>query len=703
MIRKLTVRNFQGIETADLELGPITMLYGANGAGKSSLRDAIEHALTGEPCRGGVLADIIRQGAKSAEVEVVLEAKAPDGTPKPNGLSIIRRRSKSGGKQMSQGVEISAGDVQLDVEAAVGAPTRAITAALRAGALLELKPDDLQALLAGLTGAAFDASAILAAMPEGTAEAAKRAGLGLPGRFEDLPSHGKSAEGARQLAKRQVADREADLERTPAGKAGDEKALAAALKDLRARREKAAGAKAHDAGAREEKLRQLRAEVEKLRAVPAPAAVQDGDSGEAAEEALSRAESDARDAETKLAVAKSKLDDLKRDAGGDPEEDAKVLASADEITAALKAAKDAHAEAAERERELLAKGRDRKAQIERLPASGCVGPCPVLPDTECPVKCDGLREKLESDRAALIESYRTAKAALDSADKAVRAAIVETDRLDAALERQEARLKLQQVEAELGQLQRRMESARATVEKLRPVAAAAREARAAAARFEEAQKRAWKLEGEIAAVEKQATPAAVGEDVAQLDTQIAAAEAGLADAAQAQKRQAVEASVAKARQAVSDCDAVAQACKAARVALLAKAVEPFTAAANGALAKLAPGYAVEVGDALELLVKKGDILLRPGQLSDGERTRLLYVLQFAVCKLAGVRFLPLDRAELLDATGKAGLMKLVGECSAAGLQVLMLSCAAPPEAAPAGVTVYVVDGGRVRAVARKAA
>ncbi len=693
MIRKLTAKHFEGIETAELELGPITALYGANGAGKSSLRDAIEHVLTGEPCRGGVLAEVVRQGARSAEVEVLLENGSPEG------LSIIRRRSKSGGKQMVSGVELTAGEAQAAVEKTVGAPVRAITAALRAGAILELKPDELQALLAGLTGAAFDEKAISEAVGADVSAAAARAGLQLPKRFEDLPSFGKAAEGARQLAKRQLAEREADLDRTPQGKPGDEKALLANLKDLRARRETAARGQAHDAGAREEKLRQMRAELAELAQVPEIEAPPD----DSAENALAKADGEAQDAEWKSGAARARLAELKKEAGEDAAEDEALIARSDEITAALKAARNAHADAKKLAEQLVVDGKQQKALLDRIPEAGCVGPCPVLPETECPLKdLSGLREKLTAATAVLRDRWHEANSAEVKASAEVRAAEAEAKRLEAALQRRESRSRVAALETELGQLQAQLERAQAEASRLQPVVDANRAARQAALRHSEAQKKARAIEAEIAALEKQ--PASgPAEDVAQLDAQIAAAEAALADSAQAEKRQAVEAAVAKAKRSVADSDAVAQACKTARVALLAKAVQPFTAAANGALAKLAPGYAVEIGDSLELCVRKGDMSLRPAQLSDGERTRLLYVLQFAVCKLAGVKLLPLDRGELLDAAGKAALMKLVGEAAKEGIQLLMLSCAAPPESAPQGVSVYVVDGGRVRSVARKAA
>lgn len=203
----------------------------------------------------------------------------------------------------------------------------------------------------------------------------------------------------------------------------------------------------------------------------------------------------------------------------------------------------------------------------------------------------------------------------------------------------------------------------------------------------------------LAAAEQQpAEPQA--EDLGALDAEIAKAQATLQALAQGARRAAAEKAVERARQAVEDADVVAKACApgGVRASLLARAVKPFTDAANGFLRDLAPGYEVQVSESFELLVRAGGRTLRPSQLSDGERTRLLYVLQLAVADLSGLRLLVLDRGELLDAAGKTALKVLIAACAASGVQVLMLSCAPPPAAAPPGLTVYVMEAGRSRAV-----
>ena len=72
------------------------------------------------------------------------------------------------------------------------------------------------------------------------------------------------------------------------------------------------------------------------------------------------------------------------------------------------------------------------------------------------------------------------------------------------------------------------------------------------------------------------------------------------------------------------------------------------------------------------------------------------MLQLAVADLSEFKLLVLDRGELLDAEGKAALKRLLGAAVAAGIQVLMLSCAAPPAVSQPGMAIYVMEAGRSR-------
>ena len=217
------------------------------------------------------------------------------------------------------------------------------------------------------------------------------------------------------------------------------------------------------------------------------------------------------------------------------------------------------------------------------------------------------------------------------------------------------------------------------------------------------------LDRRIAEASKAPAPAAA-EDLGALDQQLAAAEAALVAGAVVEQRAQAEARVKAAEHAVADADLVAQVCgpKGARVQLLARALVPFLEEANAALALLATGYQVDVDTEgeLSLVVRRGETTMRPAQLSDGERTRVLAVLQYAVTVLAGVDLLVLDRIELADDAGRAGLKQLAATAMGEGIQVLMLTSAPAPAEVPAGVVAYHVQDGaatRIPEAAKSAA
>ncbi len=68
-IKKVDINNFRGIKRASFELPHIAAICGKNGAGKTSLLNALRYALTGEEPEG----DIIRYDANSTEVSVEIE------------------------------------------------------------------------------------------------------------------------------------------------------------------------------------------------------------------------------------------------------------------------------------------------------------------------------------------------------------------------------------------------------------------------------------------------------------------------------------------------------------------------------------------------------------------------------------------------------------------------------------------------------
>ncbi|MGS6496395.1 AAA family ATPase, partial [Pseudomonas aeruginosa] len=73
-ITKLEITNFQGLRHAALDVSaPVLLVAGHNGAGKSSLLDAISMAFTGEPRRVSKKKDmgqLVTEGAKKGEAHV---------------------------------------------------------------------------------------------------------------------------------------------------------------------------------------------------------------------------------------------------------------------------------------------------------------------------------------------------------------------------------------------------------------------------------------------------------------------------------------------------------------------------------------------------------------------------------------------------------------------------------------------------------
>ena len=81
-LHHIHIDNFLGARTIDLPLvEPITLIAGQNGAGKSSLRDAISFALLADLCRvskKGDAAALISEGASAACVQIEADAGAGD-------------------------------------------------------------------------------------------------------------------------------------------------------------------------------------------------------------------------------------------------------------------------------------------------------------------------------------------------------------------------------------------------------------------------------------------------------------------------------------------------------------------------------------------------------------------------------------------------------------------------------------------------
>lgn len=699
-LNKLTVKNFLGIHEAALEFGLFSALYGANGAGKSSLADAILHLCTGDVVRGEVVADVIRRGAKSAMVDGEFAS----------GRSLTREVTAKGRELYIDGVQTAAKDAAVALREALPASLPAMRAALRSGALLDLKPLELQQLLVELTGASVDQAAVATVLGDSPIDALGRLGLPVPSSLGQLDTTADRAAKDRPAAKSKKKAAEDDLGHVPAIPrdvaeeaarpdvtiAGQEKKLAA----LRSQRDAALRSQAGADGAREERRREAAArlrEVESIAGQPVPVAV-----------TASRSELDA--AQTAVVRAQDALAAIDRDvlalqrtvAGAVP-----VAPTLAEAQAAVEDARAKHAVAEERRAALEKSGKALGEQVKRLQAGSGVKAeaCPHCTQAIPAAVVEALEARLKAMRLDHAEASDFEEHAADKVAAAQRQLVAATQR-DA---HEKATTKLAGLQASRPAAAAVFDSAIAAEKTARAQhdAAAEKAAAHAAAKkaHDDATAEAERLRQELARLDAPSPVAVSGPAaVADLDAGIARALA-VRDAIPAlEKKARFEKWIREADVEIEDRNTVEKACKEAKAELLARAVGPFVDAANAALGQMAPGYSVEIlaADGLSIVARHHGITLQIPTLSDGERTRVLYALQLATVRLAKVPMLILDRAELVDDAGRAAIVDLAGTCADEGIQVLLLSCKEPP-AEVDGFAGYVVADGRVTRIPQRSA
>jgi DNA replication and repair protein RecF len=84
-VTRLAVRDFRSYERAEARFGPgLTVIHGANGAGKSNLIEALYLACTARSCRTANEREVVRFGTAVARVE--LDAVGEDG---PHGIVVV--------------------------------------------------------------------------------------------------------------------------------------------------------------------------------------------------------------------------------------------------------------------------------------------------------------------------------------------------------------------------------------------------------------------------------------------------------------------------------------------------------------------------------------------------------------------------------------------------------------------------------------
>jgi DNA repair exonuclease SbcCD ATPase subunit len=688
-LTKLIVQNFLGVTDVELDLGDFTALYGPNGAGKTSLADAIFHLCTGDVIRHDVLGAMVRQGAKSAVVEGEFGSRGA-----------LRREVMPKGRELYiDGVLTAAKDAAVPVRELLGASPAALRAALRSGAILELPPTELQQLLMDLTGARVDRAAIAEALGESTRKALARLKLEIPETLGQLETTATKAVQARPAAKSKRKTAQDDLDASiildqSVEEAATKTTAEAASKrviELQRKRDDALRSQAGADGARTERRREVIARIAELERVPAPGTAPADPAP--LRTALDQVQVAVVRAQEALATLDRESIRLRREIG-EAIPSAPPLAQA---KATLQSATTASAEAEAALKALKTEGQALAAQVERL-RSGGGETCPHCTQA-IPAE---LIAALESRLAALRAKHVGLSDAADAAAAALERANLDAVNAERAAARATAQARIDAIVVERKQVGVVFDTATATEQEKRKAydaaVAKAREHESAKRTHDAAKAEIERLRIELAGLDTPAPVAAVS--LPELDAEIARAIQVRDTVPVIEKRARWTQWVAEAEQEIDDRNAVEKRCLEVKADLLARAVGPFTDAANAALTEIAPGVRIEVvsADGFEIVAHTGAATVRVPALSDGQRTRVLYALQLAAARLARVPLLLLDRAELVDDAGRAAIVQLAGACADEGIQVVLFSCKPAPEAVDAGFTAYAIEAGRSRRI-----
>lgn len=675
MIKSLKVENFQGIQSAEVTLGKLTVVHGPNESGKTSLAQALDFAADTTESRGtarfGKNTEVVNQNATVCRVAFELD-----------GHVFYRQQERAGGSERrADGLPYKIAEYASALESALGGiSSRVFTAALRSGALLDEKPQDLLELLMAVSGTKIGPEDIAAELAP-QADALARLKLAMP---RTLDGMAKTAAGAVEIRKQGKRDekRTADeLLKVPvvagniAAKARQimgvpHYSITEALSDLRARRDAALRNQAADSGAKEERAKALVARIAELEAVPEEAQPSKTGMAEAA-----KADSDAA---LEMVRAQEAYDKAAKAALGEKEFPEGVESTAQSYQDAM----NANA-AALRALEAMEADRRRLAETILTVRSQADCPCVMCGQVILPGHIGAIEAALQ----------RTADA-LPALRKEVQETAIEcrdAERFGQRIAAVKARI---EAESTLPALSSRVAAAKVAREEAAADLKALNEQSARWTGWKTAQGLLTSARVDLEALRAPSTP---GPSVSDLDAQIAQAEALKTAAETLARADALQKAADAARATIKDADDVADACGTggAQARLVARATLPFFMAANRALAELTEGYEIRLDttDGPRLVATRGNVTLGTEGLSKGRRQSVLYVLQVAVAMLTKAPLVVFDDPENLDEESKGFLLTLAARCVDAGVQVLILTCAPAPQWSPKGVTMWKMDAG----------
>lgn len=642
-INSLRIQGLRNHQETAVDLDRTNIFVGRNGSGKSTIRAAVELALTGRVLewtdRAGRGADsLVRPGAKKAIIELDTE-----------DLGTIRREVP-GGLQVADWTGPATAQQAVLYER-LGAPADVVSAVLNTTEFIRMKPDDQKRMLFDLMGVGFDAGAVREVLAARAPAAVREAVLaqfdaecpvkpgqtGDPGTFERLE---KSFRDNRRDAKKEAASRESAL----AGLTVPDSPIPAdqveqAQEQLKALRERQGEILRQTGQADERRARRERLEREIAAIAPPtgspPEELPDTAGAEKAAEAAGAAAEKSRIAHDKL------------------QEDIRVA--------------EAGRETVERQLQGVLKI---KGQCPLVPGGKLA--CPMTP-----IEITQLTEALRAERDAKAKevtqlSARSSKAYndLETAKRAMTAAN------HAVSEARAARTAAERRQSEL---------------------------RAAAARRETLQAELDTLAG---AGDAEDLKAELQQLAARMEKGEAMIQSAREAAAAAKRRDELREGIAVSRVQVDALEWLVEAFgpKGLPAEILAARVAPVAAKAKETLEQLTGGaYTIDIsvsaaGD-LSITVTHDGLALPLSYQSTSERMRVGIVLQHVLNSLTGLGLLLVDDAEILDPGNRALLMETILAIADAYDTVIVLATRGevePRDPGIEGLAMFEVDAGKVR-------
>ncbi|MCL5047055.1 MAG: AAA family ATPase [Actinobacteria bacterium] len=649
-VTRVTLKDFRNHESTEIDLEQISIIVGWNNQGKSSIREAIEYALTGRVLsvtdrRGAGAEALIRSGRKSATAGVIVKARdveAPVTRGVPNKLQV----ADWGGNTTAQ---------QQALMDKLGTNADVIGALLNTSEFLSLPEGQQRNLLFQLAGVNLDAEKIgeallpfagdlpIEAISEVLEDLSPGSKVEGPEGIDQLY---KAAYGARTLAKKTAAEAGAKVQ-----------AIEARAVDL------PRGMTIDDVDGVRGQLGQVRAErdaiIKQLGQAEGPnRAVLDRELADAVD-ALARAEDDlkaARDINTEA------IEDLRTKLDNESLEIIRKIEAEQKQVATLEA-RQAQAEDTLR------------AVLKRD------GKCPLAPEL---IRCvatelefRGAEGQLKNDIANLKSKLVTARGVVRQWNEAWMAT---KSKLTAA-EKQSAE-----------------------------ASATARQRANLTRTRDEAKKRVDRLQAQLESLPQagQATDkAALQSQLAELDTRLAKGEQLLRDVETEGLRrgqlESARADAENARQRVEVLEVLVEAFgpNGIKATLLNRALGPIQDRINERLSALTPDMQVEFdqGESFRILVRHAGVTLPPSGLSTSERLRLGIALQDAMAQLSGLRMMIVDDAEVLDVQNRGRLLDMLLATQEDYDTVIVIASRSEVEPAPPpfdGVAMFMCEEGTVR-------